>query len=123
MGWLLCYWPCPIKLLGKITAKSKLHMTVTCLHDVRSKVLPYFTRAQGNFLANKSISLNNSYLEVKLNNLLDFNKHRTHLYNSAVNMSYTLYKKEFYSYKNCSYDFRFFYIIAIRIWGSILYWF
>lgn len=59
----------------------------------KSKILTYGTKSQGNFLEGKHVSLNNidlgivkqyTYLGVKINSVLDFNEHGTHLYNSAV---------------------------------------
>lgn len=80
----------------KWSALNKLTVNIS-----KSKILRYGTKAQGNFLEGKHISLNNidlgivkqyTYLGVKMNSILYFNEHVTHLYNSALQMSYSLYR-------------------------------
>lgn len=67
----------------------------------KSKILYYSSKKQGNFLDGRHISLNGKdlgvvnqyiYLGVRLNSLLDFNDHLMHLYRSALQMFYSLYK-------------------------------
>lgn len=98
------------------------------INIAKSKILPYGTKTQGNFLEGRHISLNNTdlgivnkyvYLGVKLNSGLDFNEHACHLYKSALQMSYSLYKiRSFIDSKSAVIIFKAF-ILSRLEYGSI----
>lgn len=98
------------------------------VNTAKSKFFYYSSTKQGNFLEGRHISLNGKdlefvtqyvYLGVRLNNLLNFNDHLKHLYSSALQMFYSLYKiRKFIDCKSAVTIFKSF-ILSRLEYGSI----
>lgn len=67
----------------------------------KTKILPYFSKRQGNFLLHNQVKIDNqglecvdnyTYLGIKVDSSLTMSKHIDHLFNSALIMVFTLCK-------------------------------